>query len=966
MASLNDAQFRSLAENMPGLCWMADPDGYIFWYNRHWHEYCGTTPEAMEGWGWQSVHDSAILPSVLERWSASIAAGASFEMTFPLRRADGMFRPFLTRISPFKDNNGKVLGWVGTNTDVSEQHAADAGRRAAEDQFQTLAQAMPNHVWSAAPNGLLDWFNDRVYEYGGAQPGELDGQGWANMVHPDDIAGAAERWRTALASGETYETQFRLKRADGAYRWHLARAVPLRRPTNEIVRWVGTNTDIEDQKAAEQAHRESEARLRAADERLQLALSAGQGVGIWDWDVPNDRVVADARFAQLCDVDPEKARTGAPLADFFRAMHPDDVPAVEAAISAALRTGDDFVSEYRLVQKDGSIRWVMAQGRCSLGADGQPLRFPGTTFDVTRRRHADLLREALAGLTDMIRDFDNPDDVLYAASKVLGETLQVSRVGYGTIDAKADTLTVERDWLAPGVETLAGTLNLRDYGSFIDDLKLGKFISIADVEKDDRTASAAAALKGRSAGSFANVPILEQGKLVAVLFINNAAAREWQPDELGFFQEIAERSRSASERIRAVAALRLSEITLRDVNETLEARVEARTSELIQAEEALRQAQKMEAVGQLTGGIAHDFNNMLTIVLGSLEILKRRVGVDERAQRLVDAATDGAKRAALLTQRLLAFSRQQPLQPESVDLNKLVSGMTELVRRSLGADIRLESTFAGGLWRANVDPNQLENVILNLAVNARDAMADGGKLTIETQNAHLDTRYVATHLGVPEGQYVLIAVTDTGMGMSPEVMAKAFDPFFTTKDVGKGTGLGLSQVYGFVRQSGGHVKIYSEPGQGTTVKVYLPRLIGEDEARSGTDIAAAVPLGDSKEVILVVEDEPGVREFSVAALEELGYRVFQADGAAQALRQLEAHREIVLLFTDVVMPDVNGRKLADEARRRFPHLKVLYTTGYTRNAVVHNGVLDSSVQMIGKPFTIEDLAGKVREVLDQS
>ena len=301
-----------------------------------------------------------------------------------------------------------------------------------------------------------------------------------------------------------------------------------------------------------------------------------------------------------------------------------------------------------------------------------------------------------------------------------------------------------------------------------------------------------------------------------------------------------------------------------------------------------------------------------------------------------------------------------------VDLNKLVSGMSEMLRSSLGADVRLESTLAGGLWRTHVDPNQLENVILNLAVNARDAMPDGGKLTIETQNAHLDTRYAAAHLGVPEGQYVMVAVTDNGGGMPAEVIAKAFDPFFTTKGVGKGTGLGLSQVYGFVRQSGGHVKIYSEPGQGTSVKVYLPRLVGEEAELARGDAAAPVPMADGSDVVLVVEDEPGVREFSVVALEELGYRVLQADGAAQALRQLDAHPEIVLLFTDVVMPDVNGRKLADEARRRYPKLKVLYTTGYTRNAVVHNGVLDSGVQMIGKPFTIEDLAGKVRDVLDQS
>jgi CheY-like chemotaxis protein len=255
-------------------------------------------------------------------------------------------------------------------------------------------------------------------------------------------------------------------------------------------------------------------------------------------------------------------------------------------------------------------------------------------------------------------------------------------------------------------------------------------------------------------------------------------------------------------------------------------------------------------------------------------------------------------------------------------------------------------------------------VILNLAVNARDAMQDGGRLTIETQNAHLDARYAAAHIGIAAGQYVLIAVTDTGSGMPEEVIAKAFDPFFTTKAVGKGTGLGLSQVYGFVKQSGGHVKIYSEPGQGSTVKIYLPRQVAGAQEDAVDTISSALLLGEHREVVLVVEDEPAVRELSVEVLTELGYRVLEADGAAAALRLIDAHPDIALLFTDVVMPEMNGRKLADEALRRRPNLKLLFTTGYTRNAVVHNGVLDAGVELIGKPFTIEELATKVRAVLD--
>ncbi|RYF48443.1 MAG: response regulator, partial [Comamonadaceae bacterium] len=320
---------------------------------------------------------------------------------------------------------------------------------------------------------------------------------------------------------------------------------------------------------------------------------------------------------------------------------------------------------------------------------------------------------------------------------------------------------------------------------------------------------------------------------------------------------------------------------------------------------------------------------------------------------------------AVLTQRLLAFSRQQPLQPEPTNINQLVSGMSELIMGSMTTDIRFETVLSGGVWHADVDRNQLENVLLNLAVNARDAMPEGGRLTFETQNAHLDEHYVADHPGLPAGQYVLIAVTDTGSGMPADVVAKAFDPFFTTKAPGKGTGLGLSQVYGFIKQSGGHVNIYSEPGRGTTIKVYLPRLMEVREQASVQVKSADLPTADDDEVVLVVEDEAAVRQFSVEALTVLGYRVMEADGAAAALKLLAEHPEIQLLFTDVVMPDISGRKLSDEARLRYPALKVLFTTGYSRNAVVHNGVLDPGVDLLGKPFTVEALAAKVRDVLDK-
>jgi PAS domain S-box-containing protein len=384
------------------------------------------------------------------------------------------------------------------------------------------------------------------------------------------------------------------------------------------------------------------------------------------------------------------------------------------------------------------------------------------------------------------------------------------------------------------------------------------------------------------------------------------------------------------------------------------------------AEHQVRQLQKMEAVGQLTGGIAHDFNNMLSVVISGLSLAQRRLERGDVAiGRYIEAAMDGARRAATLTHRLLAFSRQQALSPVSLDVNQMVQGMSDLLRRTLGEGIELEVVLAGGLWLTHADPSQLENALLNLAVNARDAMDGAGRLTIETANTHLDEAYARQHEEVEPGQYVLLAVTDIGAGMSSDVITRAFEPFFTTKVAGAGTGLGLSQVYGFVKQSAGHLKIYSEPGEGTTVKIYLPRFAGQLDTPFPLLPRTEMPSGRIEEVVLVVEDEARVRELAVATLRELGYTVIHADGAAAALRQLDAHPEVTLMFTDIVMPGMNGRLLADEALKRRPELRVLFTTGYTRNAVVHNGILDAGVDLLGKPYGVEQLAARVRAILDK-
>jgi len=446
------------------------------------------------------------------------------------------------------------------------------------------------------------------------------------------------------------------------------------------------------------------------------------------------------------------------------------------------------------------------------------------------------------------------------------------------------------------------------------------------------------------------------------------------------FMDVDEGERAREERVRFAERL---EQEVQDRTGELEvalAHLRAEAGNRLRAEEQLRQAQKMEAVGRLTGGIAHDFNNLLTVIIGSLDLLRRRVD-DGRQLRYVDNALEGAGRAATLTQRLLAFSRQQPLAPKPLDANRLVKGMAELLRRTLGEQVEIEVVLAAGLWEANVDHNQLESALLNLAVNARDAMegvpgeeAPGvRRLTIETGNAQLDDAYAATQPELAPGPYVMIAVTDTGPGMPPEIIEQAFEPFFTTKPIGKGTGLGLSQVHGFVKQSGGHVAIASETGRGmgqspphgTTVRLYLPRYRTEVAAGKDECDALSPPLGEGEPggLVLFVEDQEGVRRFGAEALRDLGYGVLEAADGPAALRLLDANAEVVLLLTDVVLPGMDGHRLAEEAHRRRPALRVLFTTGYTPDAVVHDGQLDPDVDLIVKPFTVAALAARLRDVL---
>ncbi|WP_375456136.1 PAS domain S-box protein [uncultured Methylobacterium sp.] len=663
-----------------------------------------------------------------------------------------------------------ALGRVGVLfTDVTRRRRDELALRESEARFRIFAQALPNHVWSASPDGRLEWANDVTYAYSGGSPDQTIGDTWTERVHPEDRPRVAARWASSLATGEIYETEFRVRRADGAYRWFLVRALPIRGPDGAVARWIGANTDIHDQRAASEVLARTNASLES-----QVAERTRERDRLWrntqDIQVVIDgagvfRAVSPA-FTTILGWSPEEV-IGQPL---FVFVVPEDGALTEDALRHARQETLPTV-ENRYRHKDGGVRWI--------------------------------------------------------------------------------------SWVAAPEGAL----------------------------------------------------IYASGRHVT-----------------------AEKERQA---------------------------------ELAQAQEALRQAQKMEAVGQLTGGLAHDFNNLLAGISGSLELMQNRIaqGRLNDVDRYMAVAQGAAKRAAALTHRLLAFSRRQTLDPRPTNINRLVTGMEELIRRTVGPTIHMEVVGASGLWPALVDSHQLENALLNLCINARDAMPDGGRITIETANKWVDDHAARSH-DMPPGPYLSVCVTDTGTGMSPDVIAKAFEPFFTTKPIGQGTGLGLSMIYGFARQSGGQVRIYSDLGQGTTMCLYLPRHDGETDEDGVQARPEAAPRAEQGETVLVVDDEPSVRMLVTEVLEDLGYTAIEAADSVAGLKVLHSDVRLDLLVTDVGLPGgMNGRQMADAGRAKRPGLKVLFITGYAENAVLGNDHLAPGMQVLTKPFVLDALAARIRDMI---
>jgi len=706
--------------------------------------------------------------------------------------------------------------------------------------------------------------------------------------------------------------------------------------------------------------RQYEARLRleeirAGEERMALALSAGR-LGAWSMVLKTEELTTSADGKAHYGRRPDEEFT---FQDLLAAIHPEDRPRMQAAAAEAVSSGADYDIQYRCVWPDGSTHWIQVNGRLERDTHGRPVRMVGVTQDITARRLTENRRTALLALGDGLRQMTDPGEMSYLAAEILGSTLGVSRAGYGIIDPVAETITIERDWNQPGTSSLAGVLQFRDYGSYIEDLKRGETVVIGDARLDPRTAATAGALEAIHARAVLNMPLVDHNNFVALLYLNHKDAREWSQAELTFVRDVADRTQAAIER-------RHAEAELAELAESLERQVEDRTRESEAAQEQLRQAQKMEAVGQLTGGLAHDFNNLLTGVSGGLELIASRVkeGRFDDIERYVEMAQAGSKRAAALTHRLLAFSRRQTLDPKATDIDTLVANMAEFLRRSVGPANEVVVKSAPGGWTTLLDPNQLENALLNLCINARDAMPEGGRITIETANRTLEEAE-ARELDLDPGEYVMLAVSDTGTGMSRDTAERAFDPFYTTKPLGQGTGLGLSMIYGFARQSGGQVQIRSNLGQGTTVALYFPRTTAEFVSNETVSQRPDEIRQSGGQTVVVVDDEPIIRSLITDVLDDLGYHTLEAADGVEGLKLLQLQPVVELLITDVGLPNgMNGRQLAEAARVERPDLKVLFITGYADSAVIGERALEPGMHILTKPFAMDTLAAQVRDLIE--
>ena len=828
-----------------------------------------------------------------------------------IRRPDGVEVLAVGSARPILDADGKRLGAVLTIRDDTPRLEAEAALRASEEFSRRVLASSPDCIKILTLDGQLELMTE-----GGMCVMEVEdfeairNVYWPDMWNGDERVQAVEAVQAARNGGAARFQGFATT-LKGSPRWWDVTVSPINGADGRPEKLLSVSRDITPIKEAESVLRASEERLRETSRRLNAIISNTK-MAVFLMDHRQHCIFANPAAEALTGYSFADMQ-GRPLHDVIHHKRPDGshYPLEECPIDRAYPARAHTQGEELFVAPDGSFYPVAFTASPVLDDTGNPMGTVIEAHDIREEKARDeairqlnvtLERRVAEAIADRDRTWNNSRDLLLVIDQG------------GVIRAANPAWTMILGW------------------------------------KNDE-------LVGHSFREF----ILEDDLAPSERALAHATQRELRSFE--------NRYRHKNGGIRWISWVAAPEENLiyasgRDVTEEKE-----REAALLETQEALRQSQKMEAIGQLTGGIAHDFNNLLTGVIGSLDMMQRRIsqGQTDRIERYTSAALTSANRAAALTHRLLAFARRQPLDPKPVNANRLVMDIEDLLRRTIGEAVRLEMVTAGGLWQTLCDPHQLESAIVNLAINARDAMPSGGTLTIETCNAHLDDAYAAEQRDIKPGQYICICVSDTGTGMTPDVVQRAFDPFFTTKDVGQGTGLGLSMVYGFTRQSEGYARIYSEEGQGTTVKLYLPRYYGEPD-RSVREQAEISDEHKARhgETVLVVEDEDAVRALIVDVLEELGYNAIEATDGLAGLKVLQSDAKIDLVVTDVGLPGLNGRDLAGAARELRPGLKILFITGYAENAAIAAGFLEPGMRMITKPFAIETLATRIKDMIEES
>ena len=807
------------------------------------------------------------------------------------------------------------------------------------------------------PDNPVVFANDSFCRLTGYSREEIVGRNCRFLQGPETDLETVRKIHDAVVRVEALEIDIRNHRKDKEPFWNRLLMAPVFDADQQLAYFFASQVDVtlererlaglQNDNAALMA--ELTTRLRTQQERereLDFALKAGR-FGTWSLDLHNFALTSSNQCKALFGLSPATPFT---FEDRMAAVIEEDRERADKALKRTIAHGADYEIEYRILLPDGTVRWLATRGQAFSDAEGRPQRLAGVSLDITAVKRAERRRLALAELSDTLRDLDDATDISYVAAEVLGRTLEASRAGYGTVYRASETITIERDWNAAGVTTLAGTLSFRGFGSYIDDLKRGEMVIVEDARTDPRTVATADSLETISARSFINMPVSEQGEMVALLFVNHDRPRSWPPEDLEFMREVAERTHVATERRRV-------ERELAELAASLEQQVARRTAELMTAEEALRQSQKVEAVGQLTGGVAHDFNNLLTVIRGSVDLLRRPGLSDEKRERYVNAIAETADRAMKLTSQLLAFARRQALKPEVFDVGDSIRALVDMVGTLAGSRIAIATELGERRCFINADRSQFDTAIVNMAVNARDAMSGEGKLTIAVAQA-TGMPAVRVHPAVP-GEFVTVSITDSGTGIPEDQIDRIFEPFFTTKGVGEGTGLGLSQVFGFAKQSGGDVVVESTVGHGASFTLYLPRAVEPDEQKAAVDDGPVQTLGEGA-CILVVEDNAEVGTFATAALAELGYETVLAIDGHSALVELGTDGErFDVVFSDVVMPGMSGVELAQEIRRKYPALPIILTSGYS-DVLARTGT--DGFELLHKPYSIDELSRALRKV----